>query len=109
MARRAAAWSSHLRAHAAQTWTTLPAVPAAEIENYLPSSWPITPPTTAPPTVPSALPSLMNLVNTVLKLQPDSPFPNGLPLAIGVARHTIGLTFGTAPGTSVYKVAYGWS
>jgi hypothetical protein len=57
----------------------------------------------------NSLPSLMNLINTVLKAQPDSAFPNGLPLSIGVARQPIALTFGTAPSTSVYKVTYGWS
>ena len=56
-----------------------------------------------------SLPSLMNLVNTVLKAMPDSPLPNGLPLSLGVARHGIDITYGTAPATSVYKVRYGWT
>jgi hypothetical protein len=57
----------------------------------------------------NSLPSLMNLINTVLKAQPDSAFPNGLPLSIGVARQPMALTFGTPATTSVYKVTYGWS
>jgi hypothetical protein len=57
----------------------------------------------------NSLPSLMGLVNAVLKAQPDSAFPNGLPLSIGVAKQPINLTFGTAPTTSVYTVHYSWS
>jgi hypothetical protein len=57
----------------------------------------------------SSLPSLMNLINTVLEAEPNSAFPKGLPLSIGVAGQPIALTFGTAPTTSVYKVTYGWS
>jgi hypothetical protein len=56
-----------------------------------------------------ALPSLMDLVNAVLKAQPDSPLPNGLPLSLGVARQSIAVRYGTAPSTSQYKVRYGWS
>lgn len=56
-----------------------------------------------------ALPSIMNLVNQALKILPDSPLPDGLPLSLGVARKGIAVTFGTAPSTSVYKVSYGWA
>jgi hypothetical protein len=56
-----------------------------------------------------ALPALMNLVNAALKAQPDSGFPDGLPLSIGVARQGLGIRFGTAPATSEYKVQYAWS
>ena len=56
----------------------------------------------------SALPSLLGLVNFALSLQDPNPFPNGLPLGIGVVGSGPQVRFGTAPATSVYDVAYGW-
>jgi hypothetical protein len=50
-------------------------------------------------------------VNTLLAQQPDSPFPNGLPLQLGVIGQGTTARFDSAsqgiPGT-IYDVTYNW-
>lgn len=55
----------------------------------------------------SVLPSLISLVNFALSLQNPNPFPDGLPLGIGVVGSGAQVRFGKAP-SSVYDVGYGW-
>lgn len=56
-----------------------------------------------------ALPSAMGLINDAVKTIPDTPFPNGLPLAVGVVGQGLTMKYGTAPATSTYDVGYGWT
>jgi len=59
----------------------------------------------------SVLPTVIQLVNALLMAQPDSPFPNGLPIQIGVvgqgAQARFDSTGTTAPST-IYDVDYRW-
>ena len=43
----------------------------------------------------ATLPSLLVLINQYLMSQPDSPFPNGLPVTLGVMGQVAGLEFGS--------------
>ena len=55
-----------------------------------------------------ALPSIIDLVNFALSTQNPNPFPNGLPISIGVVGYGVQTSYGTAPATSTYTVQYGW-
>jgi hypothetical protein len=55
-----------------------------------------------------ALPTLISLVNFALSQQNPNPFPNGLPITLGVVGAGATTRYGTAPDTSVYDVDYRW-
>jgi len=56
------------------------------------------------------LPSLLNLVTFALSQQTPNPFPNGLPLSIGVVGDGPTVRYGSATEAPfrVYDVTYGW-
>lgn len=58
-----------------------------------------------------ALPTLLGLVNFALSQQNPNPFPNGLPLIIGVVGDGPRIRYGsaTADPFRVYDVDYGWT
>ena len=57
------------------------------------------------------LPSLLDLVELALAQQPDSPFPNGLPVSIGVLGDGPTVRYGstTEAPFKAFDVTYGWS
>lgn len=54
------------------------------------------------------IPTLLQIINFVLSQQNPNPFPNGLPIGLGVVGRGTAPVFGTAPNTSTYQVVYGW-
>jgi hypothetical protein len=59
----------------------------------------------------NVLPSILDLVEVALAQQPDNPFPNGLPITLGIVGDQPRVRYGSATESpfKVFDVKYGWT